>query len=75
MNPIRTAYFDCFSGIGGTLRVYFVIGGDRVVYNAHAISCDDCSNDANLRKAAEDAIIQWKYKPATVDGRPAETDA
>lgn len=61
--------------IGGTVRVYFVIGADGVVYNAHAISGDGLSDDQYLRKAAEDAVIQWRYKPALVDGKPAESNA
>jgi TonB family protein len=46
--------------ITGTVRVYFVISADGVVYNAHAISGEGLSNDQNLRKAAERAAIQWR---------------
>lgn len=61
--------------ITGTVRVYYVIGGDGKVYNAHALTHPGLSEDPSLRKAAEDAILQWKYKPATMDGKPIETNA
>lgn len=58
----------------GTVRVYYVIGGDGLVYNAHAISGEGLSDDPLLRKAAEDAVRQWQYLPLTIDGKPAEMD-
>jgi TonB family protein len=61
--------------ISGTVRVYYVIGGDGVVYNAHALSGEGLSEDPSLRKAAEDAVLQWRYQPATMDGKPIETNA
>jgi TonB family protein len=61
--------------ISGTVRVYFVIGADGVVYNAHAISGEGLSDDPSLRKAAEDAVRQWRYTPATIDGKAAESNA
>ncbi len=61
--------------ISGTVRVYYVIGGDGVVYNAHALSGEGLSEDPSLRKAAEDAVLQWRYQPATTDGKPIETNA
>jgi TonB family protein len=59
-------------GIGGAVRVYFTIGADGIVYNAHAISGDGLSDDPSLRKAAEDAVRQWRWIPLTVDGKPAQ---
>ncbi len=59
----------------GTVRVYYVIGGDGAVYNAHAISGEGLSEDPSLRKAAEDAVLQWRYQPATMDGKPIQTNA
>jgi TonB family protein len=56
--------------IGGIVRVYYVIGGDGAVYNAHAISGEGLSNDLSLRKAAEDAVMQWRFQPGTLDGKP-----
>lgn len=61
--------------ITGTVRVYYVIGGDGAVYNAHALSGEWLSEDPSLRKAAEDAVIQWRYEPATMDGQPIQTNA
>ena len=60
------------NGISGTVRVYFVVGGDGLVYNAHAISGEGLSKDSSLRKAAEEAVLQWRYQPATIDGEPTE---
>src|SRR5260370_4962681 len=61
--------------ISGTVRVYYVIGGDGAVYNAPALSCDGLSEEPSLRKAAEDAVLQWRYQPATIDGTPIQTNA
>jgi len=61
--------------VSGTVRVYFVIGADGMVYNAHAISGEGLSNDSSLRKAAEDAVFQWRYQPATLGGKPVQTNA
>jgi TonB family protein len=61
--------------ISGTVRVYYVIGGDGAVYNAHALSGEGLSDDPSLRKAAEDAVLQWRYEPATMDGKPIQTNA
>jgi TonB family protein len=58
--------------ITGTVRVYYVIGGDGKVYNAHALSGEGLSEDPSLRKAAEEAVLQWIYQPATMDGKPIE---
>jgi TonB family protein len=58
--------------IGGTVRVWCVLGADGVVYEPQAISGDGFSNDPSLMKAAEDAVIQWRYQPATGDGKPVQ---
>ena len=58
--------------ITGTVRVYYVIGGDGAVYNAHAITAEGFSDDANLRKAAEEAVRQWRFQPGTIDGKPLQ---
>ena len=60
-------------GVTGTVRVYFVIGGDGAVYNAHAISGEGLSDDASLRKAAEVAVMQWRFQPGTFDGKTFQT--
>jgi TonB family protein len=56
----------------GTIHVYYVIGADGLVYNAHAISGQGFSDDPALRKAAEEAVLQWRFEPATFDGTPAQ---
>lgn len=61
-------------GITGTVRVNFVVGGDGLVYNAHAISGEGLSEDPLLRKAAEEAVLQWRYQPTTIDGKPVQMD-
>ncbi len=61
--------------ISGTVRVYYVIGADGAVYNAHALSGEGLSEDPSLRKAAEDAVLQWRYQAATMDGKPIQTNA
>jgi TonB family protein len=61
-------------GISGTVRVHFVVGGDGLVYNAHAISSEGFSEDGLLRKAAEEAVLQWRYQPASLDGKPIQVD-
>lgn len=61
--------------ITGIVRVYYVIGGDGAVYNAHALSGDGLSEDPSLRKAAEDAVLQWRYQPATMNGMAIQTNA
>jgi TonB family protein len=58
--------------ITGTVRVSYVIGGDGKVYNAHALSGEGLSEEPSLRKAAEEAVLQWEYQPATMDGKPVE---
>jgi TonB family protein len=61
--------------VSGTVRVYFNVGADGVVKDVHALEGEGLSNDPILKKAAEDAVVQWRYEPATVDGVPAETTA
>jgi TonB family protein len=56
--------------ISGTVRVFYVVGADGKVYHARAISGDGLSENPSLRKAAEDAVLQWRYEPGTVDGKP-----
>lgn len=45
-------------------------GLNTFVYHAHAISGEGLSDDASLRKAAEQAVLRWRYQPGTVDGKP-----
>lgn len=60
--------------ISGTVRVHFVIGADGLVYSAHAISGEGLSEEPLLRKAAEEAVLQWRYQPVTLDGKPIQVD-
>lgn len=61
--------------LSGTVRVYYNIGADGVVHDATAISGEGLSENPTLRKAAEEAVIQWRFKPATLDGKPIEMGA
>jgi TonB family protein len=60
VEPVYPADADA-QRISGTVRVYFVIGADGAVYNAHALSAERLSEDLSLRKTAEDAVLQWRY--------------
>jgi periplasmic protein TonB len=61
--------------ITGTVRVKFVIATDGSVHKAHAISGEGYSDDPSLMQAAEEAVLQWRYQPATLAGRAVETNA
>jgi TonB family protein len=61
--------------ISGTVRVYFVIGADGAVYNAHALSGKGLSSDPILGRAAEQAVLQWRYQPATLNGKRVQVNA
>src|SRR5947207_12195573 len=50
VEPVYPAYVAA-QHIFGTVRVYYVIGGDGAVYNAHALSGEGLSEDPSLRKA------------------------
>jgi hypothetical protein len=56
--------------ISGTVRVFYSIGVDGVVYEAHAVSGEGLSSDPSLMKAAEYAVMQWRYEPSTFEGKP-----
>src|SRR5260370_16994259 len=60
--------------IFGTVRVYYVIGGDGAVYNAHALSAEGLSEDPSLRKTAQEAVLQWPYQPAPTARKPIQTN-
>jgi TonB family protein len=57
-----------------TVRVSLFISSDGSVRKAQAISGEGYSDDSSFRKAAEEAVMQWRYKPATLTGRPIETN-
>jgi len=58
--------------IGGTVRLEFVVGADGAVYNPHALTGNGLSDDPSLIKAAKDAVLQWRYQPATLEGKPIQ---
>jgi hypothetical protein len=60
--------------ISGTVRVFYSIGVDGAVYGAQAISGEGLSSDPSLMKAAEAAVIQWRYEPSTFEGKPTEVN-
>lgn len=61
--------------LSGTVRVYYNVGADGVVHDVTAISGEGLSENPILRKAAEEAVVQWRFKPATLDGKPMEMGA
>lgn len=61
-------------GIEGTVRVRLTIGIDGTVSKVYSISGEGLSNDASLRKAAEEAVLQWRYQPMTFNGNPVAVE-
>src|SRR5260370_32792296 len=61
--------------ISGTVRMYYVIGGDWAVYNAHALSGEGLSEDPPPPKTAEEDVPPKRYQPATMDSKPITTNA
>jgi TonB family protein len=53
----------------GEVLVGFVIDSKGNVVNAVALR----SNSPGFNQPAVDAVLKWKFKPATVDGRPVST--
>jgi len=58
--------------VNGKVRVYFNVGVDGATHDVHALSGEGLSDDPILKKAAEEAVIKWRFEPSTVDGKPAE---
>jgi TonB family protein len=56
-------------GVGGTVNLHVVVGRDGTVQKVEAIS-----GPAMLRKAAADAVRQWRYAKTLLDGQPVETE-
>jgi Gram-negative bacterial TonB protein C-terminal len=59
--------------IGRTVRLEFVVGADGAVYNPHPLAGKGLSDDPSLIKAAKDAVLQWRYQPATIESKPIQT--
>ena len=57
--------------IAGVVRVHITIGADGLVKSMKVTT-----GNVILAEAAKDAIRQWVYRPATIDGHPTqwETD-
>jgi len=55
------------AGIEGTVRLSLLIGADGKVKQVRVLS-----GHPMLATAAEEAVWQWLYQPALVQGEPAE---
>lgn len=53
----------------GTVRLRVLVGEDGSVKEAKPID-----GDPVLAKAATDAVLQWRYRPFTLDGRPIQME-
>jgi len=56
------------AGAGGVVELEATIGVDGKVKNPRVVH-----GNTMLQKAAIDAVLQWRYKPATLNGKPVET--
>src|ERR1017187_7449659 len=55
-------------GASGVVQIEAMIGIDGKVRNAKVLS-----GNPMLQKAAIDAVMEWKYKPALLNGKPVES--
>jgi TonB family protein len=53
----------------GTVRLQVVVGEDGSVKEAKPIE-----GDPVLAKAATDAVLQWRYRPCSIDSRPVQME-
>ena len=67
-NPIYPAV-ERAAHVSGSVQVRFHIGSDGRVSDVTVVS-----GNAVLAKAAIDAVQGWRYKPATLNGTPIETE-
>jgi protein TonB len=56
------------AGASGLVEMEATIGLDGKVKNPHVLR-----GNAMLQKAAIDAVLQWRYKPAMLNGKPVES--
>jgi len=56
------------AGASGLVELEAIISADGRVKNARAIH-----GNTMLQKAATDAVVQWRYKPAMLNGKPVES--
>jgi periplasmic protein TonB len=55
--------------ISGTVRLHAIIANDGSIGQLELVS-----GDPILARAALEAVRQWKYQPATINGDPVEVD-
>jgi protein TonB len=56
------------AGASGLVELEATIGVDGRVKNPHVLK-----GNPMLRKAAIDAVMEWRYKPALLNGQPVES--
>jgi protein TonB len=56
------------AGASGLVEIEATIGLDGKVKNPHVLK-----GNSMLQKSAIDAVLQWRYKPATLNGKPVES--
>jgi len=56
------------SGVSGLVQLEATIGVDGKVKNARVVQ-----GNAMLHRAALDAVLQWRYEPAMLNGKPVES--
>jgi TonB family protein len=66
-HAVRPAYPEAarLAGLEGDVTLRLVIGADGAVKDVRAIA-----GDPELARAAVEAVSQWQYVPALLDGRP-----
>jgi periplasmic protein TonB len=57
------------AGVEGVVRLRAIVGKDGLVLQPQVIN----SVDPRLARAALDAVAQWRYQPALLNGEPIET--
>ena len=58
------------AGTEGTVRIRILIGADGRVKSAEKVSA---TSDAFYRATERHALRNWRFRPATLDGRPVES--
>ena len=57
------------NGIQGTVLLHAIVGKDGTMAQLEVIS-----GPPELKRAAMDAVRQWRYQPTTLKGNPVEVD-
>ena len=70
ISPVKPVYPETARGAGteGMVRLQGVIGIDGTLSGLRVLG----SNDPDLAAAALDAVRQWRYRPALLNGSPIE---